>query len=82
MLEKNLDACRYYTPPPEIQHLRKHFDDLPEIVRRAYYSVGNYIVAIAILKTCQKQPVIMDRFVTELGCILGVQRNPCVVYSS
>jgi UMP-CMP kinase 2 len=72
MLEKKLNACRYYTPPPEIQHLRKHFDDLPEIVRRAYYSVGNYIVAIAILKTCQKQPVIMDRYVIGLGRMLGV----------
>ncbi|XP_062595615.1 UMP-CMP kinase 2, mitochondrial-like, partial [Saccostrea cucullata] len=61
-LEKKMAACRYFTPPPPIQHLRKCFDDLPEIVRRAYYSIGNYIVSIAILKTCQEKPVIMDRF--------------------
>ncbi|XP_061185634.1 UMP-CMP kinase 2, mitochondrial-like [Saccostrea echinata] len=61
-LEKKMSACRYFTPPPAIQHLREHFDNLPEIVRRAYYTIGNYIVSIAILKTCQERPVIMDRY--------------------
>ncbi|XP_052091708.1 UMP-CMP kinase 2, mitochondrial-like [Mytilus californianus] len=61
-LEKKLNAVRYYTPPPEVGHLRKFFDDMPEIIRRAYYCIGNYIVAIQIAKECQNKAVIMDRF--------------------
>lgn len=61
-LEIELSAKRFSTPPPQTQHLRKHFDDLPEIIRRAYYALGNYIVAVDILKTCQEEAVIMDRY--------------------
>ncbi|CAG2197752.1 CMPK2 [Mytilus edulis] len=61
-LEKKLNAVRYYTPPPEVAHLRKFFDALPEIIRRAYYCIGNYIVAIQIARECQNKAVIMDRF--------------------
>ncbi|XP_052797628.1 UMP-CMP kinase 2, mitochondrial-like [Mya arenaria] len=61
-IEKKMGAARYFTPPPQILQLRSHFDQYPEIVRRAYYSVGNYIVAMDIIKTCQTRPVIMDRF--------------------
>lgn len=61
-LEIELSAKRFSTPPPQTQHLRKHFDDLPEIIRRAYYALGNYIVAVDILKTCQEKAVIMDRY--------------------
>ncbi|XP_046569893.1 uncharacterized protein LOC124278207 isoform X2 [Haliotis rubra] len=60
-LERKIQAVRYYTPPPCIQHLRKFFDTMPEIVRRAYYSLGNYIVAIQIAKECQQKAVVMDR---------------------
>ncbi|KAK3591148.1 hypothetical protein CHS0354_040216 [Potamilus streckersoni] len=62
ILEDKLGAARYYTPPPLVQHLRQFFDTLPEIVRRAYYSVGNYLVAMEIAKECQTRPVIMDRY--------------------
>ncbi|XP_046371058.2 uncharacterized protein LOC124145357 [Haliotis rufescens] len=61
-LEHKMQAARYHTPPPCIQHLRKFFDPMPEIVRRAYYSLGNYIVAVQIAEECQQKAVIMDRF--------------------
>ena len=61
-LEKRLGAVRHYTPPKQITHLRAHFDRYPEIVRRAYYSMGNYIVAMEIIEECQNRPVIMDRW--------------------
>lgn len=62
ILEEKLGAARYYTPPPQVQHLRAFFDKLPEIVRRAYYTLGNYIVAEDIIKELQTRPVIMDRY--------------------
>ncbi|KAL4222439.1 UMP kinase [Mactra antiquata] len=61
-LEKRMGAVRYFTPPSSICSLRAFFDKCPEIVRRAYYSMGNYIVARDIIKECQTRPVIMDRF--------------------
>ena len=61
ILEEKLGAARYYTPPKQIQHLRLFFDKLPEIVRRAYYCMGNYIVAEDIVRECETRPVIMDR---------------------
>jgi len=61
-LEKKLKATRFYTPPSEVSDLRKFFDALPEIIRRAYYCIGNYIVAIQIAKECQHKAVIMDRY--------------------
>ena len=71
-LEKKMQAVRYYTPPPQITHLRAHFDRYPEIVRRAYYSVGNYIVAADIVKQCQTSPVIMDRSMFILFLLKGL----------
>ncbi|KAL8565235.1 hypothetical protein ACOMHN_001133 [Nucella lapillus] len=62
ILEEKLNAARYSTPPPCLLPLRKFFDKLPEIVRRAYYSLGNYLVAQEIAAECQTRPVIMDRF--------------------
>ncbi|XP_041366737.1 UMP-CMP kinase 2, mitochondrial-like [Gigantopelta aegis] len=61
-LEEKLHAAKYSTPPPSIMHLRKFFDGLPEIVRKAYYSLGNYIVAIEIAEVCKTRAVIMDRY--------------------
>ncbi|XP_021340805.1 UMP-CMP kinase 2, mitochondrial-like isoform X2 [Mizuhopecten yessoensis] len=62
ILGDRLSAVRLYTPPPPIEHLRKIFDRLPELVRRAYYSIGNYIVAMEISKECQERAVVMDRY--------------------
>ncbi|KAK6165792.1 hypothetical protein SNE40_022639 [Patella caerulea] len=62
ILQKKLEAELYCTPPPILEHLRKHFTSLPEIIARAYYQVGNYIVARQILEECQSKAVIMDRY--------------------
>ncbi|XP_060085838.1 UMP-CMP kinase 2, mitochondrial-like [Ylistrum balloti] len=62
ILGDRLSAVRLYTPPPPIEELRKVFDRLPELVRRAYYSIGNYIVAMEISKECKEHAVIMDRY--------------------
>jgi hypothetical protein len=48
-LEKKLEATRFYSPPPNVSHLREIFDALPEIILRAYYCVGNFIVGLAVL---------------------------------
>ncbi|ESO82479.1 hypothetical protein LOTGIDRAFT_134559, partial [Lottia gigantea] len=61
-LVNKLGAVKYCTPPPVIQHLRKYFVSLPEILARAYYQLGNYIVAQDIIEECQQRPVIMDRY--------------------
>ena len=61
-LEKKLEATRFYSPPPKVNHLRKIFVALPEIIQRAYYCVGNFIAAIQIAKECQHKAVIMDRY--------------------
>ncbi|XP_076465683.1 UMP-CMP kinase 2, mitochondrial-like [Babylonia areolata] len=61
-LEEKLNAARYSTPPPCLLPLRPFFDKLPEIVRRAYYSLGNYIVAQQIAAECQTRVVLMDRY--------------------
>ncbi|XP_074659078.1 UMP-CMP kinase 2, mitochondrial-like isoform X2 [Tubulanus polymorphus] len=57
-----LKANKMQTPAVYMHHVRKQFDALPEIVRRAYYAISNYIVAKDIVDTCKTTPVIMDRF--------------------
>ncbi|KAI5705022.1 hypothetical protein M8J75_011194 [Diaphorina citri] len=42
--------------------LREKFDAHDSLLRRAYYSLGNYIAAQDIKQDLQKQPVVMDRF--------------------
>ena len=74
-LQGSLGATRLYTPPPQITHLRAFFDALPEIVRRAYYSMGNYIVARDIIRECQSRPVIMDRFVHAIVLSPSMQKH-------
>ncbi|XP_060222370.1 UMP-CMP kinase 2, mitochondrial isoform X2 [Meriones unguiculatus] len=50
------------SPPPCISQWRKIFDDEPTIIRRAFYSLGNYLVASEIAKESAKSPVIVDRY--------------------
>jgi len=49
------------TPPkfPALINARSFFDDQPENVRRAFYSLGNYLAAQEVINT--SQPVVMDR---------------------
>ncbi|XP_024097722.2 UMP-CMP kinase 2, mitochondrial isoform X1 [Pongo abelii] len=57
-----LKAVLLKSPPSCIGQWRKIFDDEPTIIRRAFYSLGNYIVASEIAKESAKSPVIVDRY--------------------
>ncbi|XP_039704953.1 UMP-CMP kinase 2, mitochondrial isoform X1 [Pteropus medius] len=59
---ESLKAVLLKSPPACISQWRKLFDDEPTIVRRAFYSLGNYIVASEIAKESTKSPVIVDRY--------------------
>lgn len=48
------------TPPAVMLEFRKFFDSQPEPIRRAFYSLGNYLAAENVLRC--SEPVIMDRF--------------------
>ncbi|PNI72866.1 CMPK2 isoform 4 [Pan troglodytes] len=61
----SLKAVLLKSPPSCIGQWRKIFDDEPTIIRRAFYSLGNYIVASEIAKESAKSPVIVDR--SQLG---------------
>ncbi|KAK7869527.1 hypothetical protein R5R35_002301 [Gryllus longicercus] len=50
------------TPPKSISDIRKIFDGYQPSVRKAYYSLGNYIAAKEILDICEEKPVFLDRF--------------------
>lgn len=47
------------TPPSVLSELREFFDSQTESLRRAFYSLGNYLASRNVLKC--KDPVIMDR---------------------
>ncbi|XP_027696215.1 UMP-CMP kinase 2, mitochondrial [Vombatus ursinus] len=59
---KALNAIFLKSPPPCVSQWRKIFDNEPTIIRRAYYSLGNYIVASEIAKSSTQAPVIIDRY--------------------
>lgn len=52
--------CAMQTPPEIISNFREFFDNQSESVRRAFYSLGNYLAANNVLKSTE--PVIMDRY--------------------
>nr|XP_014335857.1 PREDICTED: UMP-CMP kinase 2, mitochondrial [Bos mutus] len=58
----SLKAVLLKSPPSCISQWRKIFDDEPTIIRRAFYSLGNYIVASEIAKESTKSPVVVDRY--------------------
>ncbi|XP_055983496.1 UMP-CMP kinase 2, mitochondrial [Sorex fumeus] len=58
----SLKAVLLKSPPACIGQWREIFDDEPTIIRRAFYSLGNYIVASEIAKESTKSPVIIDRY--------------------
>ncbi|XP_019501817.1 PREDICTED: UMP-CMP kinase 2, mitochondrial [Hipposideros armiger] len=58
----SLKAVLLKSPPDCVSQWRKLFDDEPTIIRRAFYSLGNYIVASEIAKESTKSPVIVDRY--------------------
>jgi UMP-CMP kinase 2 len=62
-LTQKLNGQTMSTPPPCLHSLRDQFDGQPTVLRRAYYSLGNYIAAYEVEKLVQSCPVIMDRLV-------------------
>ncbi|XP_057622745.1 UMP-CMP kinase 2, mitochondrial [Chionomys nivalis] len=61
-MSESLQAVLLQSPPPCIGQWRKIFDDEPTIIRRAFYSLGNYLVASEIAKESARFPVIVDRY--------------------
>ncbi|XP_005404421.1 PREDICTED: UMP-CMP kinase 2, mitochondrial [Chinchilla lanigera] len=61
-ISEALGAVLLQSPPPCIGQWRKIFDDEPNIIRRAFYSLGNYIVASEIAEESTRSPVIVDRY--------------------
>ncbi|KAK9500239.1 hypothetical protein O3M35_001535 [Rhynocoris fuscipes] len=62
LASKKLSCVQVVTPPDCIKHLRNYFDECEPKLRRAYYSLGNYIAAMEIRTILQTRPVVMDRF--------------------
>lgn len=62
LVAESLKAVLLKSPPDCVSQWRKLFDDEPTIIRRAFYSLGNYIVASEIAKESTKSPVIVDRY--------------------
>ncbi|XP_030411343.1 UMP-CMP kinase 2, mitochondrial isoform X2 [Gopherus evgoodei] len=58
----SLNALLLRSPPACISQWRKTFDDEPTLIRRAFYALGNYIVASEIAKASTKSPVVVDRY--------------------
>ncbi|XP_006895799.1 PREDICTED: UMP-CMP kinase 2, mitochondrial [Elephantulus edwardii] len=58
----SLKAALLKSPPSCVAQWRKIFDDEPTIIRRAFYSLGNYIVASEIAKESTQSPVVVDRY--------------------
>jgi len=76
-LAKYLNGIQMGTPPPSISPIRRHFDAFPEVYRRSYYALGNYIASEQVIQHCRTQPVVMDRYwhsttayaiASEIGC--------------
>ncbi|XP_037384457.1 LOW QUALITY PROTEIN: UMP-CMP kinase 2, mitochondrial [Talpa occidentalis] len=59
---ESLQAVLLRSPPACIGHWRQIFDEEPTIIRRAFYSLGNYIVATEIARASAASPVIVDRY--------------------
>lgn len=57
-----LQAALLKSPPACISQWRQAFDDEPAIIRRAFYSLGNYIVASEIAQASARSPVVVDRY--------------------
>ena len=76
-LSKHFNGIAMVTPPPSISDIRQKFDHLPEIYRRSYYALGNYIAAEEVLQYSEEKIIVMDRFwhsttsyalANEVGC--------------
>ncbi|XP_039250254.2 UMP-CMP kinase 2, mitochondrial-like [Styela clava] len=61
-LGEKLGATVLKSPPECICHLRPKFDSHPQLLRRAFYSLGNYAFAAMIEEAANDGIVIADRF--------------------
>ncbi|CAM4532464.1 UMP-CMP kinase 2, mitochondrial [Caretta caretta] len=61
-VKDSLNALLLRSPPACISQWRKTFDDEPTLIRRAFYALGNYIVASEIAKASTESPVVVDRY--------------------
>ncbi|CAK6434836.1 unnamed protein product [Pipistrellus nathusii] len=57
-----LGAALLRSPPAGLSPWRQAFDEEPDMVRRAFYSLGNYIAASEIAAASARAPVVVDRF--------------------
>ena len=60
-LSDSLNASLLGTPPSCLRDLRPTFDAYPSLVRRAFYTLGNYIAAQEMASASQTGPVVVDR---------------------
>jgi len=61
-LVERLSASRLRSPPDELRHLRAAFDSKPSVARRAYYNLGNYLLARHINQLTMHRTVVIDRY--------------------
>uniref|UniRef100_A0A0A9WWY0 UMP-CMP kinase 2, mitochondrial n=1 Tax=Lygus hesperus TaxID=30085 RepID=A0A0A9WWY0_LYGHE len=61
---KKLGGVKSSTPPESVKHLRPYFDGtgVDRVLRRAFYSLGNYLAARDLQRLLESSPVVMDRF--------------------
>ena len=62
-LTKRLGARVFYTPPEEILEYRDIMVKQCQPVCRAFYSLGNYLIAENIKESLLTCPVVLDRCV-------------------
>ncbi|XP_032623757.1 UMP-CMP kinase 2, mitochondrial isoform X3 [Chelonoidis abingdonii] len=61
-IKNSLNALLLRSPPACVSQWRKTFDVEPTLIRRAFYALGNYIVASEIAKASTESPVVVDRY--------------------
>ncbi|CAL8095412.1 unnamed protein product [Orchesella dallaii] len=61
-LVKRLRLDLHHTPPQRIKFLKSYFDEQEESIRRAYYSMGNYLAATDITSSQFRNGIVIDRF--------------------
>ncbi|XP_075229932.1 UMP-CMP kinase 2, mitochondrial-like isoform X2 [Lycorma delicatula] len=62
VLNERIKCKTISTPPDNIKHLRSYFDNKSTVLRRAFYSLGNYIAAEQIKCMLKETAVLVDRF--------------------
>lgn len=72
-LSESLNAALLGSPPSCLRDLRPKFDAYPELIRRAFYTLGNYIAAQEIAAASKTGPVVIDRYKHAwLACTISV----------